>query len=230
MSLPMALIIISGEIDLSVESMVGLSAAVLGFLWAAGVPIGSPSRSCSCVGALGGLLNGVLVTRMRPAVAGRHARDAGPVPRPRPGRPRVARRQRLPAMVHDASGSGTCPGPPSRGRSWSSWRWPSSSAVVLHRTWVGRQIYAIGKNAAAAALLRRPRRPHQAGLFVLVRHRRRARRRDPHLAPVQRPRRRRHGHDARSWSRSCCWAGVDIFGGRGHDPRRRPRLLHARGA
>ena len=35
----MTLVIIAGEIDLSVESMAGLSCAVLGFLWAAGVPI-----------------------------------------------------------------------------------------------------------------------------------------------------------------------------------------------
>ena len=39
MSLPMALIIIAGEIDLSVESMVGLSASILGALFAAGIPL-----------------------------------------------------------------------------------------------------------------------------------------------------------------------------------------------
>ena len=39
MALAMTLIIIAGEIDLSVESTVGLSSAVLGFLWAAGVPL-----------------------------------------------------------------------------------------------------------------------------------------------------------------------------------------------
>ena len=39
MGLPMTLIIIAGEIDLSVESMAGLASAVLGFLWAAGVPL-----------------------------------------------------------------------------------------------------------------------------------------------------------------------------------------------
>ena len=47
MALPMALIIIAGEIDLSVESMAGLSCAVLGFLFAAGVPLWWPSRSSS---------------------------------------------------------------------------------------------------------------------------------------------------------------------------------------
>ncbi len=39
MALPMTLIVIAGEIDLSVESMAGLASAVLGFLWAAGVPL-----------------------------------------------------------------------------------------------------------------------------------------------------------------------------------------------
>ena len=39
MALAMTLIIITGDIDLSVESMVGLSGAVLGVLWAAGVPL-----------------------------------------------------------------------------------------------------------------------------------------------------------------------------------------------
>ena len=42
MALPMALIIIAGEIDLSVESMAGLASALLGFLCAAGVP--APDR------------------------------------------------------------------------------------------------------------------------------------------------------------------------------------------
>ncbi len=47
MALPMTLIIIAGEIDLSVESMAGLASALLGFLWAAGVPlaIGDPGRA-----------------------------------------------------------------------------------------------------------------------------------------------------------------------------------------
>jgi rhamnose transport system permease protein len=35
MALPMTLVIIAGEIDLSVESMAGLASAILGFLWAA---------------------------------------------------------------------------------------------------------------------------------------------------------------------------------------------------
>ena len=34
MALPMTLIVISGEIDLSVASILGMSSALLGFLWA----------------------------------------------------------------------------------------------------------------------------------------------------------------------------------------------------
>jgi len=64
MALPMTLIIVAGEIDLSVESMVGLSASILGVLFAAGVPLPLTLVIVLVVGALGGLLNGVLVTRV----------------------------------------------------------------------------------------------------------------------------------------------------------------------
>ena len=63
MALPMTLIIIAGEIDLSVESMAGLASAILGFLWAAGVPLEIGIPVVLVVGALGGLLNGLLVAR-----------------------------------------------------------------------------------------------------------------------------------------------------------------------
>ena len=66
MALPMTLIIIAGEIDLSVESMAGLASALLGFLWAAGVPLELAIPLVLVVGALGGLLNGV-ARRARPA-------------------------------------------------------------------------------------------------------------------------------------------------------------------
>ena len=101
MSLPMALIIIAGEIDLSVESMLGLSASVLGYLYAAGVPLEVAIPLVLVVGALGGLLNGVLVTRARPAVARRHARHARALSRARPRGARVARHQPVPDVVHD---------------------------------------------------------------------------------------------------------------------------------
>src|SRR5689334_8022853 len=60
MALAMSLIIIAGEIDLSVESMVGVAGAVLGFLWAAGVPLWLGIPAVLVLGGAGGLLNGVL--------------------------------------------------------------------------------------------------------------------------------------------------------------------------
>ena len=81
MALPMTLIIIAGEIDLSVESMAGLSSAILGFLWAAGVPMEIAIAVVLVVGVLGGLLERPARRARRSAVAGRDPRDAGAVPR-----------------------------------------------------------------------------------------------------------------------------------------------------
>ncbi len=64
MALPMTLIIITGEIDLSVASMLGLSASTLGYLFMHGWNIWLAMGVCLAVGALGGALNGVLVTRL----------------------------------------------------------------------------------------------------------------------------------------------------------------------
>jgi rhamnose transport system permease protein len=64
MALPMTLIIITGEIDLSVASMLGLSASTLGYLFVHGWNIWAAMGVCLLVGILGGALNGVLVTRL----------------------------------------------------------------------------------------------------------------------------------------------------------------------
>lgn len=63
MALPMTLIVMTGEIDLSVASMLGLSGAVLGDLWHHGWAIGPAVLVALVVGALGGMLNGLLVAR-----------------------------------------------------------------------------------------------------------------------------------------------------------------------
>ncbi|MCV2394186.1 ABC transporter permease [Actinotalea sp. M2MS4P-6] len=63
-ALPMTLVIITGEIDLSVGSMVGLSTVVVGSLFDAGLPFGVAALVAVLVGAVGGLFNGVLVTRV----------------------------------------------------------------------------------------------------------------------------------------------------------------------
>lgn len=61
-ALPMTLVIISAEIDLSVASMLGLSAGVLGLLFRAGVPVPLAALVAILVGVVGGALNGFLIT------------------------------------------------------------------------------------------------------------------------------------------------------------------------
>ncbi|QUX31504.1 ABC transporter permease [Nocardiopsis akebiae] len=62
MALPMTLIVITGEIDLSVASTLALTSATLGVLWEAGVAIETALWICLAAGALLGALNGFLVT------------------------------------------------------------------------------------------------------------------------------------------------------------------------
>jgi rhamnose transport system permease protein len=149
MALPMTLIIVAGEIDLSVESMAGLACALLGFLWGEGVPLGIGIPVVLAVGALGGLLNGLLVARAGlPSLVvtlGTLALFRG-----------LALIVLGPRGVSDFPaaftelGFGHVPG--------TLIPWPfviflglaAILGVVLHRTWLGRQVYAIGKNAGAA--------------------------------------------------------------------------------
>jgi rhamnose transport system permease protein len=64
MALPMALIIISGEIDLSVASILGMSSALLGYLFAKGWPMPAIFVVVLLVGAVAGAINGLLITRL----------------------------------------------------------------------------------------------------------------------------------------------------------------------
>src|SRR6202162_4154912 len=57
MALPLSLIVITNEIDLSVASMLGLSSSLLGLLWDATVPVALGIVVCLLVGALCGALN-----------------------------------------------------------------------------------------------------------------------------------------------------------------------------
>src|SRR3989440_5486258 len=63
-ALPMTMLVVAGEVDLSVGSMAGLSSALMGALWNANWPIEYIIPFCVLVGAAGGLLNGLLVTRL----------------------------------------------------------------------------------------------------------------------------------------------------------------------
>ncbi|GAA4852422.1 ABC transporter permease [Luteimicrobium xylanilyticum] len=60
--LPVTLIVVTGEIDLSVGSVLGLSSAVFGLATQAGLPVGVGATLGVLAGTAVGLLNGVLVT------------------------------------------------------------------------------------------------------------------------------------------------------------------------
>ena len=64
MTLPMTLIIISGEIDLSVASILGMASALLGVLWSKGLPMPAIFAIVAIVGLAAGAFNGLLVTRL----------------------------------------------------------------------------------------------------------------------------------------------------------------------
>ncbi len=167
MALPMTLVIIAGEIDLSVESMAGLASAILGFLWAAGVPLEIGIPVVLVVGVLGGLLNGLLVARgglpSLVVTLGTLALFRG-----------LALIVLGPRGISDFPpaftelGFGHVPG--------TLIPWPFVIfavlalvlGIVLHRTWVGRQVFAIGKNTGAARFSGVRVMRVKIGLFVLV--------------------------------------------------------------
>ncbi|NED15459.1 ABC transporter permease [Streptomyces sp. SID9124] len=63
-ALPMTMLVVSGEVDLSVGSTVGLSSAVMGALWNNGMAIETIIPLCLLLGVVCGLVNGLLVTRL----------------------------------------------------------------------------------------------------------------------------------------------------------------------
>jgi len=64
MTLPMTLIIVTGEIDLSVASTLGMSSALLGYLYAHGWSVPLAIAAALFVGAAAGAVNGFLVTKV----------------------------------------------------------------------------------------------------------------------------------------------------------------------
>jgi rhamnose transport system permease protein len=149
MALPLALIIIAGEIDLSVESMAGLSSALLGFVFLLGWPLWIDIPLVLAVGALGGLFNGLLVTRAGlPSLVV----TLGTLALYRGLASVVLGPQSVSGWPDSFTnfGFGNVPG--------TLIPWPFvvfavlavAFMFVLHRTWIGRQIFAIGKNKEAA--------------------------------------------------------------------------------
>jgi rhamnose transport system permease protein len=64
MALPLALVIIAAEIDLSVASVLALSSALMASLWNSGLPLEFIMPICLVAGAVCGAFNGLLVTRL----------------------------------------------------------------------------------------------------------------------------------------------------------------------
>lgn len=62
-ALPLTFIIMSGEIDLSVASTLGLSSAAMGWLWSQGYAMETIVPLCIVLGAVLGAVNGLFVTR-----------------------------------------------------------------------------------------------------------------------------------------------------------------------
>ena len=66
LALALTPVIVSGGIDLSVGSLMGLSAIVFGKLWRdSGLPVSAAAALTLCVGAAAGSLNAVLITRLK---------------------------------------------------------------------------------------------------------------------------------------------------------------------
>lgn len=64
MAMPMALLVVAAEIDLSVASVLALSSACMGELWNSGQTIEVIMVECVLIGACCGAVNGFLVTRL----------------------------------------------------------------------------------------------------------------------------------------------------------------------
>ena len=61
-ALPMTMIIVTGEIDLSVASTLGLTSSLMGWFWNHDMSIETIIPLCMLIGAVAGVLNGFLIT------------------------------------------------------------------------------------------------------------------------------------------------------------------------
>ena len=166
MALPMTLIIISGEIDLSVASTLGMSSAVLGLLWSKGWPMPAIFAVLLVLGVVAGAINGLLVTRLGlPSLAvtiGTLAlyRDVASI---------VLGANTVSNFPAGYTSIGINP-IPHTDLSWSVGIFIVLAVifgVVLHYTSAGRSIYAMGASAEAAQFAGIRVKRIKTGLFML---------------------------------------------------------------
>jgi rhamnose transport system permease protein len=166
MALAVTLVVMTGEIDISIASVLGLSSAVLGKLFHAGFPLGGAIAAVLVLGVVAGLVNGLLVTKLG-----------------------------LPSLVVTLGTLALYRGlcyvvlGDQQVSNWPTWftdfgfgtvlgtaiPWPlvlfavlaAVLGVVLHRSWLGRAIYAIGNNEGAARFSGIRVDRIKLGLFVL---------------------------------------------------------------
>jgi rhamnose transport system permease protein len=143
-ALPMTFIIVTGEIDLSVASTLGLTSSLMGWFWNHNLSIQTIIPLCVVIGAVAGVLNGFLITGL--------------------GLPSLAVTIGTLALYRGLAfvvlGDGAVADFP-----FNFTNWVTGSAtnvlvlivvlalifgVVLHATPFGRSLYAIGANAQAA--------------------------------------------------------------------------------
>jgi rhamnose transport system permease protein len=149
MALPLTLIVITGEIDLSVASMLGLSSTLLGYLFEHGWNIWPAMLAVLVVGALGGSLNGLLITRLGlPSIAV----TIGTLTLFRGLAEILLRADSVGGYPENLTKIGIVPIPHTQ-IAYSVGIFfvlAIAFAVVLHATPVGRSIYAIGLQEEAA--------------------------------------------------------------------------------
>ena len=168
MCLPMTLIIISGEIDLSVASILGMSSALLGYLWSKGWPMPAIFVFVGVVGILAGAVNGLLITRLRlPSLAvtiGTLALYRG-----------IATILLGPNTVSSFPAAYTNLGVDAVPFTGNDMTWSTLVfivlavifGVVLHATPLGRSVYAMGASAEAAQFAGIRVKRIKTGLFML---------------------------------------------------------------
>jgi rhamnose transport system permease protein len=148
-ALPMTLIIITGEIDISVGSMVGLCATTLALCLERGLPVPAAMAAGLAVGTVAGLINGAIVVYGRlPSLVV----TIGTLALYR-GIAQILLKERGVSAFPDwyqSIGFGTVGGTPIPWSVVGFVLFFAGFAVFLHRTHRGRALYAIGNNREAA--------------------------------------------------------------------------------
>jgi rhamnose transport system permease protein len=147
-ALPMTFVIVTGGIDLSVGSMFGLSAILLGVFWHnLGLALPMAMAAAVAVGGIAGLINGLIITRFRvPPLIATLATLA--LYRGLAEGISQARSVRGYPDWFFVLGQGEVLGVPTQ--LWLMFLLTVAAAILLGRTTFGRTVYAIGCNEVAA--------------------------------------------------------------------------------